>query len=378
MRVLIYCFGTQGDIQPYIALGRSLIRAGHEAAICTAHGFRADIEAHGVGYAFMNNQMLQLMQQAMPQMSGPRDTYKIIRAMGDAQRSALADQWAAAREYQPSIIVYHPKSLGGYHIAEKLGIPGVLSLALPFFTRTREFPIPFIGNGSFGGFANRLSYEFQRFTAIVYGGMLNDFRRNQLHLPRIRRTATLLNDRTGRPLTILYAFSRHVRPIPADYPPNVHVTGYWFLDRPEDWQPPTALERFLAEGSPPIYVGFGSMGFGKGADRRNKAIIEAIQRVGLRAVLASGWSRLAQVDLPDQVLHIENAPHDWLFPKMSAVVHHGGAGTTGAGLRAGRPTLICPFLGDRPFWGHQVHLLGAGPDPLPATAHHRGTAGGAS
>jgi sterol 3beta-glucosyltransferase len=365
VRVLIYCFGTQGDIQPHIALGHRLIRAGHEAAICTAEGFRAAIEARGVPYAFMNNDMLQIMQQAMPHMSGPRDAYKITRAMGDAQRSALHNQWTAAQDYRPSIIVYHPKSLGGYHIAEKLGVPGVVSLPLPFFTPTREFPIPFIGHWPLGGRANQLSYEFQRFTAIVYGGMLNDFRRKELHLPPIHRTATLLDDRAGQPLTILYAFSRHVRPIPADYPPNVHVTGYWFLDRPDDWQPSAALERFLADGPPPIYIGFGSMGFGKGADRRNRAIIDAIQRVGVRAVLATGWSDPAEIDLPDSVLLINNAPHDWLFPRMCAVVHHGGAGTTGAGLRAGRPTLICPFLGDQPFWGRQVRLLGAGPNPLP-------------
>jgi sterol 3beta-glucosyltransferase len=365
VRALLYCFGTDGDIRPFIALGRSLIRAGHEATICTAEGFRAAIEASGVGYAFMNNEMLRLIQHGMPQMSGPRDAYKIIRAMGDAQRSALQDQWAAAQDFQPSIIVYHPKSLGGYHIAEKLGVPGVLSLALPFFTPTREFPIPFLSNLSLGGRVNRLTYEFQRFTALAYGGMLNDFRRNQLHLRPIRRTATLLHDSAGRPLIILYAFSRYVRPIPVDYPPNVHVTGYWFLDRPDDWQPSAALERFIADGPQPIYVGFGSMGFGKGAERRNKAIIDAIQRVGVRAVLATGWSQQVEVDLPDSVLMIDNAPHDWLFPKVSVVVHHGGAGTTGAGLRAGRPSLICPVLGDQPFWGHQVRLLGAGPDPLP-------------
>jgi sterol 3beta-glucosyltransferase len=365
MRVLIYCFGTHGDIQPYIALGRRLIEAGHDAAICTAAGYRTAIESRGVSYAFMNNDMLQIMQQAMPGMRGARDSYKIIRAMSEAQRAALLDQWTAAQDYQPSIIVYHPKSLGGYHIAEKLGVPGVLSLALPFFTPTREFPIPFLKNLPFGGRVNRLSYEFQRFTALVYGAMINDFRRNQLHLPPIRRTSTLLSDSEGRPLTILYAFSRHVRPIPADYPPNVHVTGYWFLDRPDDWQPPAALERFLANGPPPIYIGFGSMGFGKCADRRNKAIIEAIQLAGVRAVFATGWSQSAELDLPQSVLMIEKAPHDWLFPQMRAVVHHGGAGTTGAGLRAGRPTLVCPFLGDQPFWGQQVRLLEAGPDPLP-------------
>ena len=365
MRVLLYTFGTRGDVQPYVALARALTDRGHQAAICTAEGFQDLVESANVDYLRMNNDMLQLVQDAMPQMSGPRDTYKIFRAMGPAQRSALQDQWAAAQLYEPSIIVFHPKALGAYHIAEKLAVPAVLSLPLPFFTPTREFPIPFIGQWPLGGWANRFSYQFQRFTALAYGSMLNDFRA-ELDLPPIRRTDAMLRDRTGRPLPVLYAFSRHVRPVPADYPAHAHVTGYWFMDSPATWTPPPELRRFLADGPPPVYVGFGSMGFGGGADRRYAAIIDAVRRVGSRAIISSGWNTTAAIDPGgDGVLVIESAPHDWLFPQMSAVIHHGGSGTTGAGLRAGRPTLICPVLGDQPFWARQVHMLGAGPEPLP-------------
>jgi sterol 3beta-glucosyltransferase len=210
-----------------------------------------------------------------------------------------------------------------------------------------------------------LSYQFQRFTALAFGGMLNDFRA-ELDLPPIRRTDTMLRDRAGRPLPVLYAFSRHVRPIPADYPAHAHVTGYWFLRSGDSWTPPAELRRFLDDGPPPVYVGFGSMGFGAGAGRRYAAIIEAVRGVGTRAIISSGWNTTAAIDPGgDDILVIESAPHDWLFPQVSAVVHHGGSGTTGAGLRAGRPTLICPVLGDQPFWAQQVHRLGAGPEPLP-------------
>ncbi|MEF3097758.1 glycosyltransferase, partial [Raoultella terrigena] len=138
MRVLIYTFGTRGDVQPFLALAQRLVRAGHEAAVCTAAGYRDLVEGAGVDYLHMSNDMLQLIRDSMPQMSGPRDAPRLIRAMSSAQRAALADQWTAAREYQPTTVVYHPKSLGGYHVAEKLGVPGVLSLPLPFFTPTRE------------------------------------------------------------------------------------------------------------------------------------------------------------------------------------------------------------------------------------------------
>lgn len=363
IKALIYTFGTRGDIQPFIALAQALVGRGHQAAICTAEGYRSLIERAGVNYLHMDNDMLQLIRDAMAQMSGPRDSYTIFRSMGPAQRSALQDQWAAAQAYQPTLIVFHPKSLGGYHIAEKLGVPAVLSLPLPFFTPTRDFPIPFLHH-SLGGPANRLSYQFVRVTALAYGGMINQFR-GQLGLRPIRRTDPMLHDRRGRPLPILYAFSRHLRPVPADYPAHAHVTGYWHFDTPADWQPPPGLRRFLAAGPPPIYVGFGSMGFGHGADRRHQSIIDAVRRIGRRAIIGSGWTAAIPDPDGDDILVIDEAPHDWLFPRVAAVVHHGGSGTTAAGLRAGRPTLICPVLGDQAFWADQVHRRGAGPEPLP-------------
>ena len=134
LRVLLYTFGTRGDVQPYVALARALTDRGHSAAICTAEGFQDLVESADVHYLRMNNDMLQLVQDAMPQMSGPRDTYKIFRAMGPAQRSALHDRWTAAQLHEPSIVVFHPKALGAYHIAEKLAVPAVLSLPLPFFS----------------------------------------------------------------------------------------------------------------------------------------------------------------------------------------------------------------------------------------------------
>jgi sterol 3beta-glucosyltransferase len=362
MRALLYTFGTRGDIEPFIALARRLDQAGHRAAICTADGYRSQVEDAGIDYRHMNNDLLRLTQELMTRR-GSRDAPKLLRAMGAAQRSALRDQWAAALDYQPTVIVYHPKALGGYHIAERLDVPGVLSLPLPFFTPTREFPVPFIGHWPLGKRANHASYQLQRATAVLYGGMLNDFR-NQLGLAPIQRTSTLLTDHRDRPVPILYAFSRHLRPVPADYPPHAHVTGAWFLDREPGWQPSSDLSDFLAAGPPPVYIGFGSMGFGAGAEARYRAIVDTVHRAGLRAILARGWSHLT-AENTDDLLVVDDVPHDWLLPQMSAVVHHGGSGTTAAGLRAGRPSLLCPVIGDQPFWGRQIHGLGAGPAPLP-------------
>ena len=167
----------------------------------------------------------------------------------------------------------------------------------------------------------------------------------------------------GSHVPALNGWSRHVAPDPLDWPNAVRTMGYWFLDR-ADWEPPADLETFLSAGPPPVYVGFGSMA-GRRPERTTAAVLGALRQTGLRAVLASGWGGLRRGDLPASVVLIDRVPHDWLFPRVAAVVHHGGAGTTAAGLRAGRPTVVCPFFGDQPFWGRRVHELGAGPAPTP-------------
>jgi sterol 3beta-glucosyltransferase len=155
-----------------------------------------------------------------------------------------------------------------------------------------------------------------------------------------------------------------VVPTPQDWHPATFATGYWFLDQESHWQPSAALVDFLNAGEPPVYVGFGSM---PATDPQAKArlVIEALEKAGQRGILASGWGGLKADALPEHVLMIDQAPHDWLFPRVKAVVHHGGAGTTAAGLRAGKPAVICPYFGDQPFWGQRVYALGVGTEPIP-------------
>lgn len=145
---------------------------------------------------------------------------------------------------------------------------------------------------------------------------------------------------------------------------NAFTTGYWFCAPDIVWSPDSELERFLNNGPPPIYFGFGSMA-GENPARSALAVIEALTVIGQRGILASGWGGLKAADTPDHVHVIGEAPHSWLFPRCAAVVHHGGAGTTHEGLRWGRATLIRPVFGDQPFWGRRLAAAGAGPDPLP-------------
>lgn len=363
MRVLILTFGTRGDVDPYIALAARLSVEGHEAFVGAPEDFRPDVEACGAGFEPMGTEMLRLVRDSMGGMAGPADSIRLIGRMKAAMRASLLQQWRAAQRVGPTLIVTHPKALGGSHIAQRLRIPVVASIPLPFLTPTSAFPVPFISR-SLTGPVNRASYHFNQFSAIVYGGMINTFRRRILGLNQMSRFSDYLHAEDGSRLPVLYGFSEHIVPVPSDYPDTAHVTGYWHQSG-SAWTPPAELEEFLDTEDPIVYIGFGSMGFGKHAVERGRLIAEAVERAGIRAVVATGWGGLSLPEASPRILTVDEAPHDHLFPRVTAVVHHGGAGTTAAGLRAGRPTLVCPVLGDQTFWGQRVASLGAGPDPVP-------------
>ncbi|WP_338873059.1 glycosyltransferase [Myxococcus stipitatus] len=362
MRVLLSTYGTRGDVQPFVALAKTLKARGHVVALCTPTGFRGMVERHGIPYAHMDNAVLELTE-AVLRAPTRAEQRRLFKGFGAIIRAGLEDEWRAAREVEPDVFVYHSKALGSHHIAEKLGATELLAMPLPL-TRTREFPVPILPFFRLGGWLNALSYRVLSLANAFWAGATNDFRVKTLGLAPLSRFADPMRRADGSEVSALYAYSEHLLPRPADWPAQAQVTGGWFLDEADQWTPPNELQAFLAGGAPPVYVGFGSMGAAH-ADARASAILKAVALTGERAVLTTGWGGLKVQALPPEVFMLESAPHDWLFPRMSAVVHHGGAGSTMAGLRAGKPTVICPFLGDQPFWGHRVHQAGVGPRPVP-------------
>jgi sterol 3beta-glucosyltransferase len=363
MRVLIFSFGTRGDIEPYAAFAARLVAEGHHAVLAVPAAYQSLVHGTGVEFVSVGQQMDEVMREGMSRLPGPAEALRMIPRMIEAMRVALKEQWETAERVMPTVLVSHPKALGGFHVAERLGIPFVASLPLPFLTPTAEFPVPFI-TGALPAPVNRLTYQFNRFTAVAYGGMINTFRTRQLGLGRASRVCDYLHTAGGQPVPVLYPFSRHVVPVPSDYPASAHVTGYWFREAWQNpWTPPEQLVSFLKQDGHVVYFGFGSMGFARQAAARGKSILEALRISGVRAVVATGWGGI-RIESSEHVLALSEVPHCWLFPRVTAVVHHGGSGTTAAGLRAGRPTLICPVLGDQPFWGSRVQALGVGPAPL--------------
>jgi sterol 3beta-glucosyltransferase len=374
MKILIITLGSRGDVQPYVALGKGLQEAGHEVTICTSSSFEGFIREHGLRYGYMNNDIMALIdsdagRDAMENTTNLLQWIKtaliLVKQVKPLQRMMLKESWLAAQEADPDLVIFHPKAFGGIHIAEKLGVPVMMAIPLPVFVPTAEFPNIVFPNWTLGGWYNRLTYSLAlKGARSQYGGLVNEFRQETLHLPKQPRSADDLHTTKGHLIPVLHSYSPCVAPEPKDWPENAIATGYWFLERLDEWQPPAHLQSFLEAGEPPVYVGFGSMA-GRDPARTTRIVIDAIQQAGVRAIIATGWGGLEVSDLPDMILKLDQAPHDWLFPHMSAVVHHGGAGTTAAGLRAGKPTIICPFFGDQPFWGRRVHQLGVGTEPIP-------------
>jgi sterol 3beta-glucosyltransferase len=363
MNVLILTIGSRGDIQPFVALGKGLKAAGHDVTVCTAQMFEPLVSEHGLDYATMTDEMIRLTDTVDGQRtleSGGKG-FGLIKRVKPIIRQMFDQAWAAAQG--TDVLVYHPKTLAGYHIAEKLKLPVFMSMPLPAFTPTAAFPNPILPpNLRLGGLFNRLSFVVTRMVAMPFYSIIKGWRAS-VGLPPRWRFASEIVLPNGQPMPTLYSYSPLVVPTPPDWHPSTVATGYWFLEQRSDWQPPTDLLSFLNVDEPPVYVGFGSM---PATDPEAKArlVIDALQKTGQRGILASGWGGLKASSLPQNVFMIDQVPHDWLFPRVKAVVHHGGAGTTAAGLRAGKPTVICPYFGDQPFWGQRVHALGVGPQPV--------------
>lgn len=351
MRITILTIGTHGDVLPYVALGRGLRAAGHDVTVATLSQFESFITEHGLRAANLRGDYL-----ADPQ-SLRGNPLKRVRRYQQLARATLDDEWRSAQEAE--LLIYNPAAWGGYHIADKLGIQAFAAFPAPLYTPTREFPSPFFPFRNLGPL-NKISHRlFARLGPALFQKPIKQWRREVLGLPPARGEERL----QGRPIIKLYAYSSAVVPVPSDWDTNSIVTGYWFLDAPSAWQPTPELTAFMEHGPAPIYVGFGSMAFNDAA-RQTAIVLEALRLTDQRAVIATGWGGLKSVDVPPAVFVIDAVPHDWLFPQVSAVVHHGGAGTTGAGLRAGKPMVICPFVGDQSFWGWRVAALGAGPQPI--------------
>jgi sterol 3beta-glucosyltransferase len=373
MRFTLLAYGSRGDVQPYVALGAGLRRAGHEVCLAAPAMFEPFVAGYGLEFAPLAGDPAQLVQQAV-ERAGPGATLLgLARVVLEHALPIAAEVMRGCMSAcQGSDAIIHSLLLttAGYEIARLLDVPDFSALIFPAFAPTGAFPNQGMPALPLGPVYNRLTHRF--FSALYWhGGRLGYswVRRKHPELPRL--TTWPFDPKNERVTPILYGFSPKIIPRPPDWGAHVHVTGYWFLDAAPGWRPPPALVEFLASGPPPVFVGFGST-ISRDVGDLAAIALAALADTGQRGLLLSGWGGLAPADLPDNVFPIEDAPFAWLFPRMKAVVHHGGVGTTADALRAGVPSIIVPFTADQPYWGRRIQQLGVGPAPID---HRQLTAG---
>lgn len=366
MRIALMTIGTQGDVQPFVALALGLKARGHDVVLGAPGDFERFVTSYGVPYQSLGGNIQALLNQTRFDKAMSSRALSNVPALLK-QGLELVDA-AGRASWQmcqgADLIVLNMNTSFGIDFAEALKVPVAMIAPQPLVP-TGDFPLCIFGSRQMGRALNRLSYRGMEVQQAYFNRARKTLRTELLGLPPLRRGG-FFKDVDGTQLPVLHCYSALVSPRPADWPASAHVTGYYRLADNSGWQPSPEFKAFLSAGEAPVYIGFGSMPFG--AARNTQILRDAMAIWGGRAVVARGWGGIDPSALPATVFPIEHAPHDRLFAHVKAVVHHGGAGTTSAGLHLGRPSFLVPQTVDQPFWASRVHALRCGPEPVPLKA----------
>ena len=361
MRFTVATYGSEGDTRPLVALCKGLMSAGHEVRLFADRSTLASAQEHGVEALALAGDMKATVGPDGPLaklMSEGGDVTEVARAATRiANDNAGAWMKAIVEDARASdaVLFSGMASYIGLSAGEHLGIPAI-GLGLWPISPTREFPSSLLRPWRLPGWLNRLSHR--AVNALLWSMLrkkLNEARRDVCAQPPRRRR--------WQKYPVLYGISPQLVPKPSDWPGFWEICGAWHTAA-GTWSPPKDLADFLDDGDPPIYVGFGSMaGFDK--DRLLSALADGLQ--GRRVLFYPGWSGIESDALPDNFFSLGHTPHDWLFAKVSMVIHHGGAGTTHTAVRAGVPSVVIPFAADQFFWADRLEKAGVAPRYVPHT-----------
>jgi sterol 3beta-glucosyltransferase len=365
MRVLIVAPGSRGDVAPFTGLGTALRAAGHEVTIAGYAMFADLVRGCGLGFRPLPGEPRLLEAASWRRRgAGPAGTARLLRLVAAHMRELHAGMLDAARQDADVLLLAGISYAGGFHIGVALGLPS-MGVALAPVYPTRDFAPSTVTGRNLGRIGNLAVGRLLVLAgAPVLAGPVRELRA-ELGLPRIGVRDAVMGQMDTAGWRAFHGFSPSVVPRPADWRAGLEVTGYWWPVRPAGWSPPAGLADFLGAGPAPVFAGLGSMTPGD-AGRISELIARAARLAGTRVVIQAGRAGLSGPgDLPGESIVIGDVPHDWLFPQMAALVHHAGAGTTGAGLRAGVPAVGVPMIGDQPFWAARLARLGVGPRPIP-------------
>ncbi|MBT2470003.1 glycosyltransferase family 1 protein [Streptomyces sp. ISL-66] len=362
MRVLIVTAGSWGDVAPYTGLGTRLRSAGHEVTIATHSRFDDAVTARGLGFRPLPLDPREELASAAGQglaraVSAPVAMARLVGMARQFIPRLTEGVVAAVRQGADVLLSSTLTDPMCSALGEATGLPAI-GVYLQPIEPTGAFPPLVTGARSFGPYGNRLAARAMRTaTDRVFAPAVSELRR-ELGLPAPRFGGPL-----GLPhgRTVLHGFSPTVVRRPADWPEAHEVCGYWWPATRPDWRPEPRLLDFLDAGPPPVFVGFGSF-VTADAERLSALVSEALRRAKVRGIVQAGWSGLHAEG--DELLTVQEVPHAWLFPRTAAVVHHAGAGTTAAGLRAGVPAVPVPVQLDQHFWAARLHSLGVSGPPI--------------
>jgi len=368
MVITILTAGTRGDTQPYIALGMELKKAGHAVRIAAFENYQTFVTSFGLEFYPIKGDVSSVAASDSVRGAMSADNPLKLVFSFNKLRSFVFDLQKDFFDacIGSDAIVYHPGVPIGYFVARTLKIPSILATPFPM-TPTKEYPsLLFYGTVRLGRKFNFLTHKIlEKAMWFASSSAIKRFWQKEFgHAPE--DFACPFGRQNSKNLPTVISCSNYVFPRPHDWPEHVTSTGYWFLDDEVGWKPSSGLLDFIQRGSPPLFVGFGSIVDSASAVQTTELIIDALKRSGQRGILATGWNAMSKTDpVPEEIFMLESAPHSWLFPRMAAVIHHGGAGTTAAALRAGVPSIVIPYSNDQFAWGKRVHELGVGAKPIP-------------
>jgi sterol 3beta-glucosyltransferase len=362
MRILLIGMGSRGDVQPILALAHGLKDAGYDVTIGAGLNFQQWIEDEGFTFAPFQIDIQQMMNSDSGKEwiekssdSSMREAQNMKRMM-DEYGMSLSDDLLAMCEKADVLVSGLPTFGMVESIAEKLGKKHITIMLAPIVPTpiADSTMVPMLPRRK--SFLNRISgYIGEYFVWWIFKDAVNQFRAKLGLKPFTYREYI----RRWNNMPLIYGTSPILLPRDPNWHNEIFVTGYWYLLQGENWQAPKALCDFLEAGAKPVYIGFGSMS-NQNPEATTKLMTDALKQSGQRGIIYTGWAGLKATDLPDDIFLLDGAPHDWLFPRMKAIVHHGGAGTTAAGIRSGVPATVVSHMADQPYWGRRLHELGVG------------------
>ena len=361
MNITILTYGSRGDVQPFIPLSLGLFSRGHSVKLAAPARFKSLVEEQQIPFVPLAGEPEELSR--LLNDSGT-NMMKTVRGLMDHAIEIGADiLQQAEKACQDADLIIHTfmHCIGAHTLAREKNIPDIHIQLFPMFTPTGDYPnisLPDLKIRSL----NRWTHVFSHQIAFWTSRLGYEQVRRRIGIPRRKLYSPFVEDPLRPPTPVLCAWSPSIIPPSSDWFPAVHVTGYLFGNHDAGYQVPDELQKFLDAGEAPICVSFGSM-LNRDAEKIDGIIREAIRQTDHRAIILSGWSDIKNLSTKN-ILYMDAVPHQWLLPRCKMIIHHGGAGTTSAGLRAGIPNLVIPHTADQPFWGIRVHDIGAGPKPI--------------